>query len=258
MFDTHCHLNFGFFDDKLKETISDAREAGIKKFVIPGTDLDLSKKAIKIAEQHQGVYAAVGIHPTEDLEKVSLSKTMEQLSQLVDDSKKVVAIGEVGLDYYRFKSPASLQIKFLKAQINLAKKLGLSLVFHNRVATEDFLKTVDSVWDLSLKGKIVFHACSPDETILEFAKKKKIFIGVDGDVTYDTQKEDFIKSVPLEMLVLETDSPFLTPRPVRNGRHENAPKNLKHIARFVSGIKDCSFESLIKITTNNAHSLFSL
>jgi len=221
MFDTHCHLNFDFFDNKLKDVISSAREVGVERFVIPGTDIESSKKAIKIAGHYKNVYAAIGIHPTEDLEKKGVSKIIEQLREMVEDSKKIVAIGEVGLDYYRFKSPASKQIEFLKEQIKLAKKLGLSVIFHNRVATKDFLKTVDLMWDSSLKNKIVFHACSADKTILDFAKKKGVYIGVDGDVTYDDQKASFIKKVPLDMLVLETDSPFLTPRPVRNGKHEN-------------------------------------
>lgn len=258
MFDTHCHLNFDFFDDKLKDVITDARTVGVERFVIPGTDIESSKKAVKIAEQYKNVYAAVGIHPTEDLEKVGMSKIIEQLREMVEDGEKIVAIGEVGLDYYRFKSPASLQIEFLKEQIKLAKKLGLSIVFHNRVATKDFLRTVDEMWDSSLKGKMVFHACSADKTILEFAKKKRVFIGVDGDVTYDEEKAEFIKQVPLELLVLETDSPFLTPRPVRNGSHENEPKNLKHIADFISSLKGVSLDGLKKATTSNALSLFNL
>ena len=285
-FDTHCHLNFEAFNLRVEEVINQANKAGVGHIVIPGTDLKTSEKAIKIAEKNQGVYAAMGIHPHHIFEiysKSSIPKFFDGKPQTAKNlissllkllsHPKVVAIGEVGIDrhiYQKTKYPdykieeefVKLQKVFLKEQIKLAIKYNKSLILHNREAREDTLGVLRSVWDRKLEGRAVFHCCEPDKTLLEFAQDHKMFIGVDGDITYYKEKQRFIKTVPLEMLVLETDSPFLMPEPLRQGfggqARYNEPKNIPLIAEFIAKLKNISIEEIAKTTTENAKRLFRI
>ena len=184
---------------------------------------------------------------------------------------KVVAVGEVGIDrhiYQKTKYPdykieeefVDLQKIFLKEQIKLAMKYDKSLILHNREAREDILGVLREMWEKKLEGRTVFHCCEPDETLLEFAQKHKMFIGVDGDITYYKEKQEFIKTVPLEMLVLETDSPFLIPEisGSRSWTRYNEPKNIVLIAEFITKLKNIPIEKITKVTTENARILFKV
>ena len=284
MFDTHCHLNFKIFEGRVEKVINDAKKAGVNQIVVPGTDIETSEKAIEIAEKNQGIYAAVGIHPHhvfEIFEKArnqkffnGKQKTVKNLvSSLLKllSHPKVVAIGEVGIDRHVYQKTVykvykveekfiKLQEEFLKEQIKLAIEHGKSLILHNREAKKDMFEVLREVWDKKLEGRSVFHCCEPDETLLEFAQKHKMFIGIDGDVTYYKEKQEFIKTVPLEMLVLETDSPFLNPEPLRSkeGGMKNEPKNIPLIAEFVAKLKNVSINQLIDTATENARKLFKI
>ncbi len=295
MFDTHCHLNFKAFDGRVDEVIDQANKVGVSQIVIPGTDVETSKKAVAIAEKHDEIYAAVGIHPhhvfeifqkdrssatnffhkTNKSEKNSFASDLKHIKDLLKN-KKVVAIGEVGIDrhiYQKTKYPdykieeefVELQKIILKEQIKLAIKYDKSLILHNREAREETLGVLEGVWDRKLEGRTVFHCCEPDKTLLRFAQDHKMFIGVDGDITYSNPpaggKQQFIKTVPLKMLVLETDSPFLMPRLLSGGRSStryNEPKNIPLIAEFIAQLLHCSIDSLAKQTTENARRLFKI
>lgn len=270
-FDTHCHLNFKAFDGQVDDVIKAAKAVEVDQIIIPGTDVATSRKAVEIAEKHQGIYAAVGIHPHHVYEKLKVSnEKLEVGTELIEiekllASKKVIAIGEVGLDrhiydktkYDDYKIDDSfieLQKEFLKAQIKLAVISDKSLILHNREAKKDMFETLSEVWDKKLAGRTVFHCCEPSKKLLEFAVDKKMFIGVDGDLIYYKEKHQFIKEVPLEMLVLETDSPFLSP----TRQFPNEPKNILLIAECVAKLKNISIEKVSEATTINARKLFGL
>jgi len=304
MFDTHCHLNFQAFDGRVDEVIANAKSVGVNQIVIPGTDVPTSEKAVAIAEKYEGIYAAVGIHPhhvfelwtmenrklkvgVEDREsKIEknqssifyhqhLSSIINHLSSLLS-YPKVVAIGEVGIDrhiYQKTKYPdykieeefVELQKIVLIAQIKLAHKYKKSLILHNREAKKDVLEILTNHQSLITNHSAVFHCCEPDPELLEFAKNNKMFIGVDGDITYYKEKQEFIKTVPLDMLVLETDSPFLKPRFNRiqpafakATARQSEPKNIPLIAEFVARLKNIAVEEVEKRTTENAQILFRL
>ncbi|PIZ65283.1 hypothetical protein CO051_02530 [Candidatus Roizmanbacteria bacterium CG_4_9_14_0_2_um_filter_39_13] len=320
MFDTHCHLNFKRFKKNLDEVISRASKAGVTKIVIPGTDVTSSKKAIEVADQHEGLYAAVGIHPhhaakylessliisplrhnvgdplpeggaisrsplKREYPKSSQARRMgagcsEQILKLIQDDikiietllihPKVVAVGEVGMDRHVYEETKykdySVDERFIKIQrdllsfqIQLAIRHKKSLILHNREAKSDVLPILEKNWDVRLVQHSVFHCCEADVELLDFAKKHDMFIGVDGDVTYDKQKQDFIKVVPLEMLVVETDSPFILPEPLKSQRkYPNEPAHIKYIIEEVARLKEMSVDEVIKITTENGEQLFSL
>jgi len=258
MFDTHAHLNFEVFKDSFSDIIKKSREDGILNIVVPGTDFDTSKKAIDIATDYEGIYAAVGIHPTKELDLKNLEAEVYKIEELAN-YEKVVAIGEIGLDYYRFKSPASIQKKYFEAQIKLAKKLDKSLIIHNRHAGHEVVKTVEKSWDGSLSRRCVFHCCEADHEMLSFALEKGIFLGVDGDITFDNDKLKFISKVPIEQLVVETDSPYILPEPKRSEKaFPNTSSNLIYIIETVSKIKKLPIDEVKLITSLNAKTLFGL
>src|SRR3989338_3396961 len=285
MFDTHCHLNFKAFEGRVEEVVNNEIEAGISLIVVPGTDRESSEEAVKIAERFSGVYAAVGIHPhhvfqinqkTENRKNQSsdFSYLLSDLSEIEKllVNPKVVAVGEVGVDrhyYSKTKYPnynvypefIEGQKEFLNRQIDLGLKYNKSLIFHNREAKKDFLEVVRDKWDEKLAGRAVFHCCEPDSELLNFAKKHKIFIGIDGDITFREDKQEFIKTVPLDLLVLETDSPFLLPSQLRVGnkkRPANEPKNLQLVAVFIAELLRMKTKALVKITTENSKKLFQI
>ena len=277
-FDTHCHLNFEAFDKTVDDVIERAKKVGVDHILIPGTDVPTSKKAVQIAEKHKGIYAAVGIHPHHVFEiyskvkaqsqnflaPVGIHSDLNQIEQLLSNPK-VVAIGEVGIDrhiYQKTKYPdykigeefVRLQKEVLKKQIDLVVKYDKSLILHNREAKADMFDVLNKTWNKKLEGRSVFHCCEPDHELLEFAKDHKMFIGVDGDITYYKEKQQFIKLVPLEMLVLETDSPYLSPFK----KFPNEPKNIPLIAEFVAKLKGISVDEVAEITTENAQILFKI
>ena len=284
MFDTHCHLNFSVFDMILEETIAEAKKAGIEKILVPATDVETSKKAVEIAQKFDGVYAAVGIHPHHVYEvksqklkvksynlKLKINKLIGEIENLLKEPK-VVAIGEIGLDKHIYQKTKydnyqidekfiALQKKVFVAQLNLAKKYKKAVIIHNRQAKDDLLSILTNNQSLITNNNLVFHCCEPDPDLLNFAKKYHIYIGVDGDVTYDKNKQEFVKKIPLSLLVLETDSPFLTPSPLRNNektRFPNRPKNLSLIAQKLAEIKGEKVEKIKKITKNNTIKLFMI
>ena len=275
MFDTHCHLNFKAFAGKVDEVVDRTRKAGVNYFVVPGADVETSKKAIEIAGKFAGIYAAVGIHPHHIYQyQTSNIKNQKDKSNIKNDLKlieellvspKVVAVGEVGLDrhYYQKTKYSNYQIneefielqkEVLLTQLKLAKKYKKSIIIHNREAKEDLLDILSTNYDLLSTISIVFHCCEPDGELLSFARKHKIFIGVDGDICYRKDKQEFVKKIPLELLVLETDSPFLSPFK----KFPNEPKNLPLIASFMAAKIGISQNELGRITEANSKKLFKI
>ena len=279
MFDTHCHLNFHNFKNSLKDVIARAGSVGVSHITIPSTDVNTSIDAVSIAQTNKNIYCAVGIHPHHifkyQTEKHNISDdafVKNEIQKINDLAKKdkVVAIGEIGLDRHYYSKTKysdyqineeflSLQKDFFIKQIEIAANNKKSLILHNREASDEFLKVFDNVWRDGFKERTVFHCCEPKKNLLEYARTKKIFIGVDGDVTYNKKKEDFVKEIPLDLLVLETDSPFLTPEPERsNKKFPNEPKNLQIVAAFIAKKLSISEEELKKITFENSKRLFNI
>jgi len=275
VFDTHCHLNFKAFAGKEEEIVKSAQKAGIQHIMIPGTDVKSSKKAIELAERFEGAYAAVGIHPHHIYKLKVKSQNLKVREELLEIEKilshpKVVAVGEVGLDRHIYKKTVyndyqvdekfvALQKQFFLMQLKLAHKYKKALIIHNREATDDLLRILSDNRSLITDCRMVFHCCEPEQELLDFAVKHKIFLGVDGDITYQKDKQEFIQKFPSELLVLETDSPFLLPEPLRSKRtYPNEPKNLKIVAEFIAKIIGVSLSKLENITEENSKKLFQL
>lgn len=281
MIDTHTHLQFKAFEENVDEVIESAKASGIEKIIVVGTNLETSKKAITLAEKHDNLYTSVGIHPHHVFKhchpaldagsRKYINEIISSLEKLINNPK-VIAIGETGLDKHIYENTkyknyeitddfVKLQKFFFKEQIKLAIKHQKTLIIHNRQAVPELLEILNRNWDPFLEGRSVFHCCEPDQKLLDFATKNKVFIGIDGDITYDIKKQEFLKKIPTELLVLETDSPYFLPEPLRlrggGNPIQNEPKNVKIIAEFISHLLDIKLNQLKSIATSNSIQLFN-
>ena len=256
--DTHAHLNFPDYKDDLKEVIKRSLENGVKKIICASSSLKDSIKAIEIAKKYPGiVYAAVGIHPhqTDLQEKASTEEQIEKLKELAN-KKAVVAIGECGLDF----SPAppmekdrleKEQLFLFKKQIEIALALNLPLLIHARKALPQVLEILHSFQN---KPGGVFHCYSGGKSDIKKVEELGFSFGLDGNLTYDVGLQNVVKEIPLEEILLETDSPFLSPEPYRGLRNE--PKNVKIIAEFLAQLKGLPLKQVIKTIAKNTHATF--
>ncbi|HEX5809075.1 MAG TPA: TatD family hydrolase [Anaerolineales bacterium] len=268
--DTHCHLDLDTFDEDRQMVIQRAAEAGVGRILIPGLDPDSSRSAVRLAESEEHLYAAVGIHPT-DLDKFSRD-ALQEIRQLADHPK-VVAIGEIGLDYYWVKEAEKrlFQHEALKEQLLLAMSLNKPVVIHMREendawfgqASLDLLEILGE-WCEALRVENhplaerpgVLHSYNGNLETAQQAINYNFYIGVTGPVTYKSaeEKRNIIRQLPLTRLLIETDAPFLTPVPQRGKRNE--PAFVAHIADKIAEIHMTTREHLAEITAENAARLF--
>jgi TatD DNase family protein len=252
MIDTHCHLNIDPLLDRAGEVIDSALEQGVDKMVVIGIDISTSEKAVMLAEKYPQVYAAVGIHPN-DCAKAPDNWEKHILDML--DHPDVVAVGETGLDYYWDDSPADLQKVFFRDHLDLALATGKPAVIHNRDADQDIMQQV--LEHGNTRG--VFHCWPSGWDIAKPLLDKGYHISFTGTVTFkkNLPVQDVATRMPLDRLMLETDSPFLTPVPHR-GKRPNEPKYLSHIAEKIAELRGVSIEDVTQTTTNNANLFFGL
>lgn len=251
--DTHAHLFFENYKDDIDVVLNRAKENDIDFVIVPATDLKTAKESIALAEKYQQVYSTVGIHPHDTKEwNDSLIAQIEELAR----HPKVIAIGEIGLDYYYDFSPKDKQIKAFKAQLDLAVKLQLPVVIHNRDSDEDMMDIVQSYCGTGLKAQ--FHCFNGSiEDALEYMKMNH-FISFTGNITYkksDSLRETLSK-IDLNHLMLETDSPFMTPVPHRGKRNE--PSFVKIVAQQVAEVHKLSIKDIGRITSLNVFRFFGI
>jgi len=251
--DTHAHLFYPNFQDDLDEVIERAKDAGVDYILVPATDIITARQTISLAEKYDIVYGAVGIHPHETKEwDENLLKEIEELASY----EKILAIGEIGLDYYYDFSPKEKQIEAFKAQIELALKLNKPIIIHNRESDSDLMEIIRPDCGSGLKAQ--FHCFNSSLDDARELIKMHHFISFTGNITFkkaDTLRE-ILSHISLEHLLLETDSPFMTPEPNRGKRNE--PAYVKNVAEKVSEVFKLSLEEVGRITSYNAFRIFSL
>ncbi|MCA1061748.1 TatD family hydrolase [Rossellomorea aquimaris] len=253
LFDTHVHLNAEQFDEDLEEVISRAREAGVEKMVVVGFDRPTINRAMELIEQYDFLYASIGWHPVDAIDMKDEDLTwIEELSH----HKKVVAIGEMGLDYHWDKSPKDIQKEVFRKQIQLAKKVKLPIVIHNRDATQDIVDILREEGAGEVGG--IMHCFSGSPEIAQECVDMNFYISLGGPVTFKNAKKpkEVAKEIPLEKLLIETDCPYLAPHPYRGKRNE--PAYVKLVAEQIAELKEVSLEEVEKITTENAKKLFNI
>jgi TatD DNase family protein len=261
LIDTHCHLDSEVFDTDRDEVLARATEAGVTALLNPGTNLQTSASAVQSAEKYENLFAAVGMHPNDSTQWGA--ESAGELSELARHPK-VVAIGEIGLDYYWDKAPKNIQQQVLQEQLALAAELELPVIVHNREAGADVLKMLmDWQADLVLAGSSlaerpgVLHSFSGDRATAESAVAAHFLIGLTGPLTFKNAKElqEIAADLPLENLLVETDSPYLSPHPQRGQRNE--PAKVRLVAEKLAELKDLPFSDVAAASTANARRLFN-
>lgn len=281
MVDTHTHLNFEVFVDDWREVVERAVAAGVEKMIVVGTDLASSKRAVEMAAEHPALFASVGIHPHHARQYIEGSKKDKILNQVQDDmnelavlaqEKKVVAIGEVGLDYHiyinskyqmtnskeEWEMLKKLQRDLLAAQIYLAQKLDKPLIIHSREAGEEVLDSIASLQNDSIRG--VFHCFDGSKKYLRRILEAGFYVSFTGNITFIPDRAAVAREVPLTKLLLETDCPFMLPEPLRSRKRQEhsrcEPANVTMIAKFHAPERQLQLIEVDRQTTRNAYALF--
>jgi TatD DNase family protein len=263
--DTHCHLDLNHFNADRDAVLARAWETGLHRILIPALDGESCKRVIALAETDSRLFAAIGVHPNSA--KTWDDSTLDTLHDLALHPK-VVAIGEIGLDYYWDLAPKEIQHPVLRAQLDLAAKLQLPVIIHNRDSTEDVLAILLE-WQAGLEASGnplterpgVLHSYSGNADAAQKAIAANFYVGVTGPVTFknaSNRRNEFLQSLisnlPLSKLLIETDAPYLTPHPNRGKRNE--PANVKWVAEKIAELHGMSFEIVTQQTWENAQQLF--
>ncbi|MCP3177631.1 TatD family nuclease-associated radical SAM protein [Desulfuromonas sp. KJ2020] len=254
LIDTHAHLDNGQFDHDREEVISRARQEGIRYILTVGCDLDSSLQNLQIAEKHPFIYAAVGIHP-HDAAQLD-EKALAQLRTWVLEKNRVVAVGEIGLDFYRDRCPRDIQRLAFRQQIRLARELKKPIIVHDRDAHAEVLQILREEQATEVGG--VVHCFSGDLAMARACIDLGFLISFPGSITYPKNEEvrDLIRLIPVDHFLVETDCPYLAPQPRRGKRNE--PALVRHTAATIAEIKGLSLEDVCRVTNLNAFRLFGI
>ena len=254
--DSHAHLDDDAFEGAREQIILEIKKAGITKVISAGYSLEGSKKAIELSKKYDFIYATCGISPNDIPQtEEELWKVLEQIEDLVKNNDKVLAIGEIGLDYHWNKENIDLQKLAFVTQIKMANELGKPIVIHTREAVMD---TVTILKENKVENKGVFHCCPLNRELVKEALQLGFYISFAGPVTFKNSKNanEIIQMVPLDKILIETDSPYLSPDPFRGKRNE--PRNVKLVAQKIADVKNISLENIANITFANAKKIFQI
>lgn len=254
LFDTHAHLDDIKFDDDRDAVIEKCRGEGVALILNSACNMAASVKAINLAEKYDFIYASVGVHPHDASEMDHNSPQV--LAELAQKNKKVRAIGEIGLDYYYDYSPRDVQKRRFAEQIDLAKQLKLPVIIHDRDAHEDTMDILKKSGVKEVGG--VLHSFSGSVEMMKECLKLNMYISLSGSVTFKNARKtvEVAQAVPLDMLLIETDSPYLTPVPHRGER--NYPAYVQHVAERIAALRDMTFEEVAEATLENGKRLFGI
>ncbi|MEW8974433.1 MAG: TatD family hydrolase [Tissierellaceae bacterium] len=253
LIDSHVHLDDERFDGDRDILIKSLKSNGIELVINIGADMKSSVDSIELAKRYDNIYAAIGVHPHSASEMTE--NTLDELRDMAKEDK-VIAIGEIGLDYYYDNSPRDIQRKWFREQLELAKELDLPVIIHSRDATKETYDIIKEAQDGTLRG--VLHCFSGSvEVAMEYIKLG-FYISIGGTVTFKNSRvvREVAQAVPLDKFLVETDCPYLTPEPYRGKRNE--PMFVKYAAEKIAEIRGISFEELSKATNKNTKELFRI
>ena len=255
-FDSHSHLNDEKFDEDRDKIIKEIYESGTTNFITAGYSVESSKKAVEISNNYDFIYATAGISPNDIPQtEEELWKQLGEIKQIAKNNKKILAIGEIGLDYYWNKENKDIQKKAFVEQIKLANELELPIVIHTREAISD---TIQILKENEVKNRGIFHCCPQNRELIKEGLKLGFYISFAGPITFKNSKnaDEMISLVPDDRILIETDSPFLAPEPVRGTR--NTPINVKYIAKKIADVKGLNIEDVEKITIENTKKILKI
>lgn len=256
LFDSHSHLNDEKFDEDREKTIDEIVKSGVTNFITAGYSVESSKKAIEIAKKYDFIYTTAGVSPNDiPQDEDELWKQLVEIENIAKNNSKVLAIGEIGLDYYWNTENKELQKLAFIEQIKIANKLNLPIVIHTREAVMDTLQILK---ENKVENTGIFHCCPQNRELIKEGLKLGFYISFAGPITFKSSKnaEEMINLVPDNRILIETDSPYLAPEPVRGTR--NDCRNVKYIAEKIAKAKNISLEEVSKITMQNVRELFNI
>ncbi len=255
LIDTHCHLDGAAFDSDRKAVIERAVEAGVQRMITVGVDVPSSHRAVELAEQHAAVYAAVGIHPNDC---AGFNAALLQEIRALARHPKVVAIGEIGLDYYWHTVDPATQAQAFQAQLGLAAELAKPVIIHSRAAAPAVLMILENFMPSASRLTGTLHSYFDDREIAWRVFALGFYVGITGPITFKKSDREraLMKELPLDRLLLETDAPYLTPVPQRGKRNE--PAFVRHIAALIAQVREQPVDEIARQSTDNAERLFSL
>ncbi|WP_348920778.1 TatD family hydrolase [Enterococcus rotai] len=253
IFDSHTHLNAEQFNEDIPETIQRAKELGVTEMAVVGFDTPTIEKSLELSQQYKEIQSIIGWHPTE---AGSYTPDIEKRLQHLLTMPKVVALGEIGLDYYWMEDPKEVQDRVFRRQIAIAKEMNLPISIHTRDAMEDTYKILKEEDIRDIGG--IMHSFSGDPEWMEKFLDMGMHISLSGVVTFKKALEvqEVAKAVPLDRLLVETDAPYLAPVPYRGKRNE--PGYTRYVVEKIAELREVPFEEIAKQTTINAHRLFRL
>ena len=255
LIDTHAHIYLEQFNDDRDEVIARALDAGVERIVMPAIDVDSIRKGLELCDRHEGLAMMAALHPSET--KEATERDFDEVARLCEDGR-IVAVGETGLDYYWDRSFDDRQHHFLRRHIRLAAERNLPLVFHNRESFDDLIRIVEeeqaAVDDPNLiRG--IFHCFTGTPLEADRVSRAGFLLGIGGVLTFkNSDLSEAVREIPLDRIVLETDSPYLAPAPFRGKRNE--PAHVRLVAEKLAEVKSTSFEEVARITTANARRIF--
>lgn len=247
--DTHCHIHESSYADS-EAAYQRAIEAGVRRMIVVGTNQTSSQEAVAFARSHAQAWASLGLHPHDATAGMEAVQTLADI--LKESTDKIVAIGEIGLDYFYDNSPREKQLEILHAQLKLAQKYNLPIIFHVREAFADFWPIFDQY--KGLRG--VLHSFTDTVENIEAAVSRGLYIGVNGIATFAKDKQAMYSAIPPGSLLLETDAPYLTPVPLRGNMNE--PAFVTHVALALANLQSINLQELSRVTEQNATNLFSI
>lgn len=253
LFDSHAHIDFPRYNKDRNKIIERARIEGVKYILNCGADLESSQRAVKLAEDFEDIYAAVGIHPHEgSMYSLEIAKKLQKLAE----SEKVVAFGEIGLDYHYDNSPRDEQRQAFRAQLRLASNLELPVIIHSREAEEDTIKILKEEWNPENGG--VVHCYSSSAEMAKKLLDLNFHIGFTGLITFKNLEwlRRIVSNTPINKILVETDSPYMSPEPYRGRRNE--PARVKEVAMQVAKCHNLTLDKVAEITTQNGLNLFKI
>ncbi|MEG1705789.1 MAG: TatD family hydrolase [Clostridia bacterium] len=250
--DTHTHYNDEVFKDNIDEILNKIKNSNVDKIVNVGYSLEGSKSSIELSKKYEYIYAAIGIHPE------NIEENIEDIEQLYIENKgkKIVAIGEIGLDYHYTKENKEKQKDVFIKQIELAEKLKLPIIIHSRDASLDTYNIIKD--NVSENTKLLFHCFAPTDDLLKLVLERKYYVAFGGNITYPRNNsfKEYIEKIPLNQIVIETDCPYLAPIPLR--RSVNDSSNLVYVCRKLAEYKKISEDAVAKIVYENAKNFFDI
>jgi TatD DNase family protein len=253
LFDSHAHLNAIQYEEDIVEVIQRAKDEKVTHIVVVGFDKETISKAMELTDQYDMIYAAVGWHPVD-----AIDMTEEDLKWIkkLAAHPKVVAIGEMGLDYYWDKSPKDIQKEVFRKQIQLAKEVKLPIIIHNRDATEDVVRILQEENASEVGG--IMHCFTGSLEVAKQCMDMNFYISFGGPVTFKNAKKpkEVVKEIPMDRLLIETDCPYLTPHPFRGKRNE--PSYVKYVAEQIAELRGVTLEEVATKTSDNARKLFGI